>query len=312
MLKKKYCIRTKADRETLTKKISHLGPTFCSKLIIKLTPKIIIPDLYLFILKYEYANRTNDDIKKIMPRLLNLEQLNKYLKYIDNRKISNNYKIMSEIAKISFYKKKKKFEIIKKANEDMNKFYFVLNGSLSKLDLIFIKEKISIEEYLIYIIKMKILNEKQILNKCNILNRSYTTIDIDNFMKFFEENKEYDYNQLLIKAKNELISEGFKFSKDKIELNSLESYLNIGKFQIKERNDLYAKTRFYLYVGQFTKIKSLEKGDIIGDLSLNENNKGNVYISENNCDISSIDKIDTNKSELYKCIFSKLHKNIYE
>ena len=303
MIKLKYVKKTKAEKELLKKKIAHLGLTYCSKLFIKLTSKVVIPDLYLFILKYEYDNRTNDDIKKILPKIMNLKRLNEYLKFIDNKKNNNYNNILIEIAKISFYNKKKKYEILKRANEDIEKFYFVFNGSLSKLTLTFIKEKISIEEYLIYIIKMNLLNEKQILNKCNILNKSYINIDINNFNNFFKENKEYDYKQLLIKAKNELISEGFKISKNKIEIISIDNYLNIGKFKIKERNDIYANTRFYLYIGQYVKNRTVEKGDFIGDLSNNENKEGNTYICEESCDISYINKIETMKSEIYLNIY---------
>ena len=71
--------------------------------------------------------------------------------------------------------------IIKKANEDKNNFYLVLNGNLTKLTLIFKKEKITIEEYLIYMIKMRILQEKQILKKSNMLNSSFVNLDLNNF-----------------------------------------------------------------------------------------------------------------------------------
>ena len=278
MLKIKHIKRTKADKEFFKKKLAHLGLTFCSKLIIKLTSKVLIPDLDLYILKYEYVNRTNEDIEKILPKIMNLLPLNEYLKKPENKKSSSYFEITKEIAKISFHQKKKKFEIIKRAYEDINKFYYVINGSLCKLILTFKKEKISIEEYLVYMIKMKLLQENQILNKCNELNNSYINIDINNFQNFFEENKEYNYNQLKTKAKNELNSQGVKFIKNKIQIDSIEKYINTSLFRSKDKNN--TDTRFNLYIGQYIKIKPLEKGEFIGDLSLNENNEGNTYIAE--------------------------------
>ena len=300
--------RSKDEKELLRQKISKLGRTFCSKLLIKLTSNIIIPDLYIYILKYEYANRTQDDIDKILPKLMNLIPLNEYLKYNENKKNNNYNKIIKELAKISFYQKTKKFEIIKKANENINKFFFVLNGSIWKLNLIFKKEKISIEEYLVYIIKMNILQEKQIVNKCNILNKNYINLDLDNIESFFEENKEYNYKQIRNRAINELILEKFKISKNKIEIGSLENYMNIGKFKNKDRNDTC--DRFYLFIGQYIKIKCLEKGDFIGDLSLNEINEGYTYICENTSNISYINKLDIKKSDIYYYITEK-YKNIF-
>ena len=306
MLKIKHIKRTKADKEFFKKKLAHLGLTFCSKLIIKLTSKVLIPDLDLYILKYEYVNRTNEDIEKILPKIMNLLPLNEYLKYPENKKSSSYFEITKEIAKISFHQKKKKFEIIKRAYEDINKFYYVINGSLCKLILTFKKEKISIEEYLVYMIKMKLLQENQILNKCNELNNSYINIDINNFQNFFEENKEYNYNQLKTKAKNELNSQGVKFIKNKIQIDSIEKYINTSLFRSKDKNN--TDTRFNLYIGQYIKIKPLEKGEFIGDLSLNENNEGNTYIAEKKSDIAYIDKIQTMNSVLYKNIFEKYKK----
>ena len=310
---------TRLEKEILRKKTSNLGRTFCIKLFIKLTSKIIIPDLYLYILKYEYNNRTNEDIEKVMPKILNLKSLNEYIKYHENKKSNDYYLMMKELTKISFHQKKEKFSIIKKANEDCNKFFFILKGSLYKFNLVFKKEKISIEEYLIYIFKMKLLQEKQILNKCNILNKAYINIDIDNIKLFFEQNKEYNYKQLQLRAKKELISEGILFNKNnKIKINSLDNYINIRRFQLKERNDDKAIAKYYLYIGQYEKTKTLEKGDFIGDLSLNENNEGNTYISKTDVDIAFINKIDIEKSLLnkymqqkYLKIFKENWKNFY-
>ena len=304
MLKLKNIKRTKADKELLKKEIAHLGRTFCSKLVIKLIPEFLIHDLYLYILKYEYANRTKEDINKILPKILHLKDLIEYIKYGENKKNNDYNEIIKELSKISFHQRKKKFEIIKRENEDINKFIYVINGSICKLNLIIKKEKISIEEYLIYMIELEILQEKQILNKCNSLNENY--IGVNDFQKFFEENKEYNYQKLKTMAINELIFKGFKFSNNKIELNSPDTYLNIGKFKIKERND--TNIRFNLYIGKYIKIKTLEKGEFIGDLSLNENKEGNIYISENKIDIAYINKIETKKSVIYKYIYQKYKK----
>ena len=147
--------RNKEDYVLLRKKLKELGPTFCSKLFIKLTSKIFIPDLYLQILKYEYNNRTNEDIAKTLPRFQKLESLNEYAKFNEEKNNNNSSNIITELAWVSFYQNKKKLSFVKKANEDKNFFYLILNGTITKLRLTFKKEKISIEEYLLYILKMK-------------------------------------------------------------------------------------------------------------------------------------------------------------
>ena len=290
--------KNKKDDELIKNKIASLGQTFCSKLIIKLVPKFLIPDLYLYILKYEYANRSSDDIKKIIPRFNELIPLKEYLYYYENNDYDN---IIKEISKLSFYKSQKKLSIIKKANEDKNKFFILLNGSIYKLSLIFIKEKISLEDYIIYMIKMKLLEENQIFLKCNKLNKNY--IDIHDIKHF----KEYNYKELLSKAKNNLIYNGFTINNNNdITINSIDNYLRLNELRINGKNENQAK--FYLYIGKYIKEKILNKGEFIGDLSLNENNEGNTYICEQKCDIAFINKTETNKSLMYKYILDKYKK----
>ena len=293
----------------LKKKLKEIGKTFCSKLIIKLTSKIFIPDLYLQILKYEYNNRTNDDIAKTLPRFQKLESLNEYVKYKEDQKKNNSSKIIIELAWVSFYKYKKKLSFIKKADEDRNNFYLVLNGNISKLVLTFKKEKISIEEYLLYMIKMKLLQEKQILYKCNKLNKAYVNLDINNFRTFFSQNKNYNFKELKNRAKKELIEAGFTFdNNNKIIVPSLEKYLKLGFFQTVERND--TETRFHLFIGNYIKTNTLSKGDYIGDLSRNDNNEGCTYICDKNCDICYVNKNDSVKSKLYELMLQK-YKRIF-
>ena len=299
--------RNNEDFKLLKKKIKELGSTFCSKLIIKLTSKIFIPDLYLQILKYEYNNRTNDDIAKTLPRFQSLESLNDYIKYKEDEKQNNSSKIILELAWISFYKYKKKLSFVKKANEDKNNFYLVLNGNVSKFNLTFKKEKISIEEYLIYMIKMKLLQEQQILYKCNKLNNAYINLDINNFRTYFMTNKNYNFKELKHRAKKELLEAGFIFTKNnKVIIPSYENYLKLSFFRTVERND--TQTRFNLFIGNYIKVNTISKGNYIGDLSKNENNEGCTYICDTKCDICYVNKLDSDRSKLYNLILEKYKK----
>ena len=288
-------------------KIKSLGTTFLSKLLIKLTSKIVIPDLYLQILKYEIKNRTNDDIAKTLPRFQTLGPFNDYINYKEDNQTDFSSKIITNLAWVSFYKYKRKLSFIKKANEDGNNFYLILNGSLTKLNLTFKKEKISIEEYLLYMIKMKMLQEKQILFKCNKLNSAYVNLDINNFKVYFLYNKNYNFKELKQRARKELIDAGFNFTNDgRIEMSSVDNYIKLGIFKINERSDV--QTRFNLFIGNYVKINNLYKGSYIGDLSKNENNEGYTYICDKNCDICYVNKVESSNSKLYDYILEKYSK----
>lgn len=295
--------RTNRELKELKKKIKKLGRTFWSKFIIKLTSKMFIPELYLQILKYERCNRTYEDISKTLMWFKTLDSLNDYINYKNE---NNSSKIIVDLAWNSFYKYKKKMAIIKKANEDKNNFYLILNGNLTKLTLIFKKEKISIEEYLVYMIKMKILQEKQILKKSNILNSSFIYLDLNNFKEYFN-NMSINYRELKSRAKKELLKAGFVLNNDnQISFSSVESYMNLSNFETDERKDTH--TKFYLYIGHYVKSNCLSKGDYIGDLSKNDNNEGCTYICKDNCDICYVNKIESKTSKLFDYILLKMKR----
>ena len=298
--------RTSNEVKDLKKKIKKLGKTFLSKFIIMLTSKLIIPEFYLQILKYERNNRTRNEINKTLPFFETLEPLNYYINLKENDKNNNSSEIILDLAWNSFYKYKKKMSIIKKANEDKHMFYLILNGNLTKLHLIFEKHKLSIEEYLIYMIKMKYLQENQILNKCNKLNNDIINIDINNFeINFIVNNTSYDFKDLKNRARKELKKEGFKFiSDDNIFIPSLEKYIKLFDFNENESND--TNIRYNLYIGKYIKSNILSKGYFIGDLSKNENDEGYSYICNSNCDICYINKMEANELKLYKYIQLKM------
>ena len=297
--------KTSTDKKNFKKKIKVLGKTFLSKLVIKLTASLNIPEFYLQILKYERENRTRYEINQTLPFFATLSPFQHYINLKENNNENNSSKIVLDLAWNSFYKYKKKMSIIKRANEDNNSFFLILNGNITKLNLIFKKEKLTIEEYLLYILKMKYLSENQIIYKCNKLNKGIINIDINNFDCYNENNSLYNFKELKHKAKYELKKEGFNISPEGImHIPSIEKYIKLGYFDISEKSD--TNVRYNLYVGNYIKSNILYKGDLIGDLSQNENNEGYTYISNSCCDICYLNKKEVNDLKLYEYIYLKM------
>ena len=298
--------RTTKDIKELRKKIKKLGRTFLSKFIIQLTSKIVIPGIYLQILKYERDNRTRNEINKTLPFFETLGDFHDYINLKENNSQNNSSKIVLDLAWNSFYKNKKKKSIIKKANEEKNYFYLVLNGSVSKLNLIFKKEKVTMEEYILYIIKMHFLKENQILYKCNKLNSDIIHLDINNNSYICDNsNIVYNFKELKYRAKKDLKNEGFIFTlDDNIIIPSIEKYIKLSYFYKKEKND--TNVRYHLYIGHYIKQNNLTNGNFIGDLSKNENNEGSTYICNTKCDICYINKMEVNDLKLYDYIHLKM------
>ena len=156
-------------------------------------------------------------------------------------------------------------------------------------------------------IKMKLLQEKQIVYKCNKLNKAYVNLDINNFRTYFTENKNYNFKELKQRAKRELLEAGFKILPDnRVVIPNIENYIKLSLFQTDERND--TQTRFNLFIGHYIKTNTLSKGNYIGDLSPNDNNEGCSYICDKNCDICYVNKNDKFRTKLYDLMLQKYRR----
>ena len=296
-----------------------LGRTFLSKLIISLTSKIFIPSFHLQILRYETFNRSKEEILKAMPWLKTGGCFENYINLKEADGKINNLQILYDIASESFYKYKKAMSFLKKPNEKKNYFYLILNGEISRLNLVFIKRKVSIENYLFYLMKMNLLKEDYIIQKCTQLNKNTINIHIGNIDTFTKNGIIYDLNNISNKAKEELIKEGVNFSdKNKKPISSVEQLISLSDIPITQNRFIYSG--YELYFGCYSKNGELKKGDFIGDLSRNEVNENFTYICKTDCDIVVLDKNYTKilsfkmhdyiESKL-KYIFMQLKRNNY-
>jgi CRP-like cAMP-binding protein len=292
--------------------------TFASKLFIKLTESIIDKRIiFILILQFEYANRNLEDISKAAPYLSNLGDFYNYICFKENK--INIPKILNEITWLLFYKYYKALSIIKRPNEFNQNFYVIMTGKVDKLSLVYKKICLTFEEYLIFLLKMKIINEKGIINKCALLNSKLLdkriNLNYENLKPFFEQYKhKYNYDKLHKIAAKELRSEGFFFDHDRntINISSIDAYYKIGRLKyniVKNSESNEAKLMFY--IPHYEKIATLEKGCIIGDLTNNFNEENYAYVTRNSCDIIYIEKDDTSIETKIYDIFNRKKREIF-
>ena len=201
----------KEKNEHLKKINKKLGKTFLSKFLIKVTSKIFIPSIHLQILRYETCNRSNEEIMKVMPFFKTKGNFDNYINLKEYNGKINNLQIIYDLASQAFYKYKKAFSIIKKPDENGIFFFLLLNGEIERLNLKFVKKKISIENYLVYIIKLELLKENYILEKCNKLNKNIINININHYDYFEENGIIYNLKEIRKKVKEELIMKALIF-----------------------------------------------------------------------------------------------------
>ena len=282
--------------------------TFNSKLFLKLTSSCIAPSIICIqTLRYEQENRKLSEIENAIPWLRTMPNLNKFINLKETEESS--YKLLIELTWVLFYKYLKKNVILKKAAESEEFFYILLGGKILKLNIVYERESLTLEEYLIYLIKMKFIREKEILKQCRLLNSFYADIDADNLQKFFKENPQFNFDKLKEIAKQQLNNLGFKiedFQEEKIKIHSIDNYIKIANMtnHTKKLSEGFRATpKFYL--GKYVKCGYVSKGQVIGHLSQELASNNSTYICIDNCDIGFIDKKTSKINTLYKLIVNK-------
>ena len=297
------------------KRVIFNSRTFNSKLFLKLaSPYIDQSIICIQTLRYEPENRKLSEIEKAIPWLKTIQYLNTFINLKETPESS--HKLLIELTWILFYKYYKKNFVLKKAAEHEEFFYIVLGGKIIKLNIIYERESLTLEEYLIYLFKMKLIREKEIINKCRLLNSFYADINGDNLFKFCKENPQFNYEKLREIAKNEILDLGFKledFQEDNSYIYSIENYMKIALVKKNKKivtEGIKATPRFYL--GRYVIAGYVTKGQHIGNLTKEIYNDNSTYICIDNCDIAFINKKKSVLNNLCKLIMEKKKRIFYD
>ena len=290
--------------------------TFNSKLFLKLAGDIIHQSIICVqILKYERENRKLFEIEMALPWLQTFTDLMNFINLKETPESSR--KLLTELTWSLFYRYYKKNIIFKKPAEKSDFFFILLRNKMLKLDMVFKREYLTVEEYLVYLFKMNLTKEKEILKRCRILNNFYADIDGENLIKFCKENPQFNYDKLKEKAKKEIIELGFKLedfqeNKKNIYIYSIDNYIKIAevKKDTKNINNVLATPKFF--IGSYQKVGIISKGMAIGNLTNELFNDNSIYITVDNCDIVFINKKNSNLKKLYEMVIEKKKKILSE
>ena len=292
-----------------------LTKTFASKLFIKLCREVIDPIIIcLQTLKYEPENRKKEELESTIPYLKTLEYFNEFINLLETQK--SGFDLMTKFARITFYQYHRKNSIIKRPGDYNDTFFILLNGDIYKYNLVFELENVSLEQYLLYLIKLDIINENEIINKCRLLNKDTIDINIDkgepfSVEKLVNKSNKFNYNEMLAKAEKELIKLDFNsglYKRGKLKLvPSIENYLDIFD-NIVKFSDGEGKNKFQFYIGKYRLCTKLDKGQFFNDISEINLKETNLYLCKTNCDLGQIKKDEYIKSKLNKEINNKMKR----
>ena len=304
-----------------------LGKTFSAKLFIKLCSKVVDTSIICMeILNFERENRTKEDIETVLPWIENLSYFYEYISMEETEE--SKKELLKQLIWLLYRKIFFKNTIIKRIDEINKYIYIILEGHLIKLELVIYREVLSLEEYLKYLIKMELLNEKEIIYKCKILNKSFIDINTESIKEFCDmHNDIYDYLSLKAQALKELIQFGMCFPKDKIEnknnqdykIKSMDSYFKVFLFKSNPKiSHDKSKAYFNFYLGKYVKNGIIQKGQYIGSFLREEVKDSSRYISKEKCIVAVFDKEKYYSKQLYTAymekmerIFSQMKKNFF-
>ena len=297
-----------------------LGRTFSAKLFIRLCSKIVDPSIICMeILNFEKENRTKGDIETVLPWMKNLKYVYEYISMKETETKKNE--ILRQIIWLLYRKIFYQNTIIKK-NSDNNKFlYILLEGNFLKYDLVIYRKVLSLEEYLIYLIKMEILKENEIINRCKFFNKSFVDINADTIQEFIENNNcVYNYENMKNQALKEIIYCGAIFPKinpksptqEEFKFKSIDNYLKLFLFKSDQKSS-YEQTKAYynFYLGKYVRNGDIKKGQIIGNFLKEEMKDNSRYITTEKCIVGVYDKAKNYSEQLNEAFTDKM-KRIFE
>ena len=309
-------IKRRANNLKSERRVLFNSRTFNSKLFLKLTGHFIHPSIVCVqTLRYEQENRKLEEIEKAIPWLKTFQDLMNLINLKETAESS--HKLLIELTWLLFYRYYKKNIIFKKAAENGEYIFILLKGKMLKLDMVFKREYLTVEEYLIYLFKMKLTKEKEILKRCRRLNRFYADIDGENLDNFCKNNPQFNYDKLKEKAKKEINELGFKLEdfqegkKDKL-IYSIDNYIKISdvKKNIKNMNNILAAP--YFYIGHYQKVGYVTKGMVLGNFAHDYTIDNSTYITVDNCDIVYINKKTSKINKLFELMEQKKYRVLSE
>ena len=304
-----------------SKKHNFLGRTFSTKFFLKYCSDLVKPSFICFqILTYEPENRTKEDIEKASPWLKNLDYFYKFISLKETEE--NTESLLNKLTWVLYRKIFKKNYILKRAGEKNRVFNLILQGNILKLDIVIYRQILSLEEYLIYLIKIKLLNEKEILNKCKLLNKSFIDISETSIKSFCIKNQINNYKSMKLEAIKDLnklgmdINENFEEEElinEEISYNSIDNYLKIFTIIINpKRHHEQSKAYYNFYLAKYQENGKLNDGFFFGNFLKDEIKENSTYISQDRCNIAILNKEKHYNDELYESILNKKRKIFYE
>ena len=243
-----------------------------------------------------------------------LESIPQFIEFLNEDNITLRNEFFVEFGRYIKYHKFQKGTTIQCVCEGDKLFHMIATGKILKLNIKYKNLYSSLKDYILYLTKLYILNEKYLYNDCIKKNQDIFPIkeNID-ILKYANKIKFFDFKEEIKKIKNrkaEILFDNYTEEKIKKKL-SVEDILLLYNPDIEigdKKNFLNNEMKFLVSLPYFYVEKILEPISFLGHLNKNRGiKKYCCYICLNNSDVFILDKenIKNRDNPIYNIINRK-------
>ena len=156
---------------------------------------------------------------------LNLKKLPELKHYINENNKENESKIYFEMGRYLKYSRYKKGQFIKHSYDSDNFFYMIFSGSIAKIDIKYTRSYLTFKEYLIHLIKLKLLGENYIYKRCLKRNKKVFPFDENIDVLVTKDINMDHYDELIKKIKNKIKDSPWNQNTD--EVNKVSDFIEL-------------------------------------------------------------------------------------
>ena len=198
---------------------------------------------------------------------LNLKKLPELKHYINENNKENESKIYFEMGRYLKYSRYKKGQFIKHSYDSDNFFYMIFSGSIAKIDIKYTRSYLTFKEYLIHLIKLKLLGENYIYKKCLKRNKKVFPFDENIDVLVTKDINMDHYDELIKKIKNEIKDSPWNQNTD--EVNKVSDFIELYNPNLSNNKlSFFGKeSKYPVYMPIYVFDKILNPISFIGELT---------------------------------------------
>ena len=243
-----------------------------------------------------------------------LQKLVELKNYINENNKDKESKILFEVGKYLKYQKYQKGQFIRHSYDSDDYFYMIFSGDIAKINIKYNRLYLSFKEYLMYLIKLRLLRENIIYLKCLRKNQKVFPFDENMDILTTEDINIDHYQELINKIKHKINNSNWFTNND--ENNAIEDLIKLYNPEIPDTRAAFLgkETKYPAYIPFYVFDKIMNPISFIGHLTKPKGIKfSSSYVCLNVSEIFYVNKTEIEQnSNLFKLFQNKVSENVIQ